>query len=69
MWVWTSSTGPRSAMAVLKKARTAKVARTPAPFQEQCVGGVTAFYELIDDETIRVLNRRDVPGGVATSAG
>jgi apolipoprotein D and lipocalin family protein len=44
-----------------------EVARTPAPFQEQCAGGATAFYELIDDETIRVLNRCDVPGGEVSS--
>jgi apolipoprotein D and lipocalin family protein len=40
-----------------------EIARTPAPFQERCVGGVTAEYEIIDPETVRVLNRCDLPGG------
>ena len=44
-----------------------EIARTPTPFQIQCEGGVTALYELIDDDTVRVLNRCDVAGGEASS--
>jgi apolipoprotein D and lipocalin family protein len=40
-----------------------EIARTPAPFQDRCEGGVTAVYEIIDPETIRVLNRCDLPDG------
>jgi apolipoprotein D and lipocalin family protein len=40
-----------------------EIARTPAPLQAQCEGGVSAFYEAIDDDTIRVLNRCDLAGG------
>lgn len=39
-----------------------EIARTPAPFQQQCDGGVTAFYE-IEDAQIRVVNRCDLPDG------
>jgi apolipoprotein D and lipocalin family protein len=39
-----------------------EIERTPAPFQEQCEGGVTALYEQIDAQTVRVLNRCDLPG-------
>jgi apolipoprotein D and lipocalin family protein len=40
-----------------------EIARTPAPFQERCNGGVTAYYHVIDDETLSVLNRCDLPDG------
>ena len=43
-----------------------EIARTPAPFQAQCDGGVTAHYELIDDETVGVLNRCDLLGGAVS---
>lgn len=39
-----------------------EIARTPAPFQAACDGGVTAFYEIANDE-IRVVNRCDLPDG------
>jgi len=45
-----------------------EIARTPAPFQEQCTGGVTATYELIDAETVRVTNRCDTEGRETQSA-
>ena len=45
-----------------------EIARTPAPFQERCEGGVTAEYELIDDNTMHVLNRCDLPQGETQSA-
>jgi apolipoprotein D and lipocalin family protein len=44
-----------------------EIARTPAPFQEDCAGGVTAVYEIIDPETVRVLNRCDLPDGYVDS--
>jgi apolipoprotein D and lipocalin family protein len=44
-----------------------EIERTPAPFQEQCEGGVTALYEQIDAQTLRVLNRCDLPGGAVSS--
>lgn len=40
-----------------------EVARTPTPFQQQCAGGVTALYELIDADSMRVLNRCDTGEG------
>jgi len=40
-----------------------EIARTPAPFQEQCVGGSTAFYEPMNDDSVRVINRCDLPDG------
>jgi apolipoprotein D and lipocalin family protein len=43
-----------------------EIARTPAPFQAQCDGGVTARYD-IDDDTIRVLNRCDTAAGAPSS--
>lgn len=47
-----------------------EIARTPAPFQEECTGGVTATYELADAETVTVTNRCDVEGGkTATITG
>lgn len=36
-----------------------EIARTPAPFQEMCAGGVTATYELVGEETVKVTNRCD----------
>jgi apolipoprotein D and lipocalin family protein len=44
-----------------------EIARTPAPFQQRCVGGVTAVYEIIDSATVRVLNRCDAPDGAVES--
>ncbi|HEV7274839.1 MAG TPA: lipocalin family protein [Devosiaceae bacterium] len=40
-----------------------EIARTPAPFEQQCDGGVTAHYALADAETVTVTNRCDLPGG------
>ncbi|MBV0893265.1 lipocalin family protein [Paracoccus sp. Z118] len=40
-----------------------EIASVPAPFQAACEGGTTALYELIDTQTLRVLNRCDVAGG------
>lgn len=40
-----------------------EVARTPAPFQEKCDGGVTATYNLADTTTMQVVNHCDLPGG------
>lgn len=44
-----------------------EIARTPAPFQERCAGGVTADYTLIDDTTMQVVNRCDLPDGETQS--
>lgn len=44
-----------------------EIARTPAPFQDQCDGGVTASYELRGDETVAVTNRCDLPDGTVNS--
>jgi apolipoprotein D and lipocalin family protein len=47
-----------------------EIARTPTPFQESCAGGVTAVYEIIDPETVHVLNRCDLlDGGVDSTEG
>ena len=47
-----------------------EIARTPAPFEAPCAGGVTALYEIADAETVRVLNRCDLPdGGVDSTEG
>ena len=40
-----------------------EIARTPAPFQDMCAGGVTATYELIDADTVKVTNRCDLRNG------
>lgn len=40
-----------------------EIARTPTPYQEDCEGGVTARYELIDDATMQVVNRCDRASG------
>jgi apolipoprotein D and lipocalin family protein len=40
-----------------------EIARTPTPYQEQCEGGVTALYELIAGDEVRVVNRCDTAGG------
>lgn len=44
-----------------------EVARTPAPFQEQCDGGVTAAYELTSETVMQVVNRCDLANGEAQS--
>ena len=44
-----------------------EIARTPAPFQDQCDGGVTASYEIVDDGEIAVTNRCDLPDGTFNS--
>ncbi|WMT92919.1 lipocalin family protein [Pelagibacterium sp. H642] len=36
-----------------------EIARTPTPYQQDCEGGVTAAYNLIDDATMEVINRCD----------
>lgn len=47
-----------------------EIARTPTPFQQQCEGGVTALYEQIERDTVRIVNRCDVgDGGVSESEG
>ncbi|WP_229582601.1 lipocalin family protein [Paracoccus sp. S-4012] len=46
-----------------------EVASTPMPFQAMCTGGTTALYELVDDETLRVLNRCDTAEGSAEVEG
>ena len=40
-----------------------EIARTPTPYQEDCEGGVTATYNLIDDATVEVINRCDRASG------
>lgn len=40
-----------------------EIARTPTPYQEDCEGGVTASYQLIDDATVEVVNRCDRAAG------
>lgn len=40
-----------------------EIARTPTPYQEDCEGGVTAAYNLIDDTTMKVVNRCDRSSG------
>src|SRR5690554_4009194 len=40
-----------------------EIARTPTPYQEDCEGGVTATYNLIDDATMEVINRCDRASG------
>lgn len=40
-----------------------EIARTPTPYQEDCEGGVTATYTLIDDATMEVINRCDRASG------
>src|SRR5690606_6647622 len=40
-----------------------EIARTPTPYQEDCEGGVTASYQLIDDATMEVVNRCDRAAG------
>ena len=40
-----------------------EIARTPAPFQEMCAGGVTATYELVGAGTVKVTNRCDGKDG------
>ncbi len=44
-----------------------EIARTPAPFEDQCDGGVTASYEIMDDGTVGVTNRCDLPDGTVNS--
>ncbi len=44
-----------------------EIARTPAPFQDQCDGGVTASYVIEDDGAIGVVNRCDLPDGTVNS--
>ncbi|MBV0890382.1 lipocalin family protein [Paracoccus sp. Z118] len=40
-----------------------EIASSPMPFQAACEGGTTAFYELADAETLRVVNRCDTANG------
>jgi len=40
-----------------------EIARTPAPFQQPCDGGVTATYEITGEDTVSVVNRCDSGGG------
>ena len=40
-----------------------EIARTSTPYQEDCEGGVTATYNLVDDATMEVINRCDRAAG------
>jgi apolipoprotein D and lipocalin family protein len=40
-----------------------EIARTPTPYRQDCDGGVTATYTLLDETTIEVRNRCDRRGG------
>ena len=40
-----------------------EIARTPTPYEQDCDGGVTATYNLIDDATMEVINRCDRASG------
>jgi apolipoprotein D and lipocalin family protein len=40
-----------------------EIARTPAPYENDCEGGVTATYTLVDDSTVEVVNRCDRASG------
>ena len=40
-----------------------EIARTPTPYQQDCEGGVTATYNLVDDATMEVINRCDRTSG------
>jgi apolipoprotein D and lipocalin family protein len=40
-----------------------EIARTPTPYQEDCQGGVTATYELLDAASMQVINRCDRADG------
>ncbi|WP_108398679.1 lipocalin family protein [Devosia submarina] len=40
-----------------------EIARTPTPYQQDCDGGVTATYNLVDDATMEVINRCDRTSG------
>lgn len=44
-----------------------EIARTPAPFEQKCDGGVTALYEVTDGGKVAVTNRCDLPGGEVSS--
>ena len=45
-----------------------EIARTPTPYQQQCTGGVTATYTVVDDSTVRVNNRCDLASGETEQA-
>ena len=40
-----------------------EIARTPTPYEQDCEGGVTATYNLIDNATMGVVNRCDRASG------
>jgi apolipoprotein D and lipocalin family protein len=40
-----------------------EIARSPAPFQEMCEGGATAFYESLEAGKLLVVNRCDLADG------
>lgn len=40
-----------------------EIANTPTPYEQDCQGGVTAVYTLIDDATMEVVNRCDRESG------
>ncbi|MDF2799787.1 MAG: hypothetical protein K0R85_2531 [Devosia sp.] len=40
-----------------------EIARTPTPYQEDCEGGVTATYNLLDETSVEVINRCDRASG------
>lgn len=46
-----------------------EIAKVPMPYQSQCTGGATALYQLVDDKTLRVVNRCDTADGVAGVEG
>lgn len=41
-----------------------EIARTPAPYEQPCRGGVTATYEITGEDTLSVLNRCDTGDGM-----
>lgn len=62
--VQAQDAGTTTAQQIDPKAYTGvwyEIARTPTPYEQQCQGGVTATYSLIDDTTVEVKNRCDQP--------
>lgn len=40
-----------------------EIAKYPNPFQQQCVGGTTAEYAVLDDGRVQVINKCNTAGG------
>ncbi len=58
--------GTTTALEIDPKAYTGlwyEIASTPTPYEQDCDGGVTATYTLIDDATMEVVNRCDREAG------